>query len=637
MYKLSVPIMSATVNDSNREKYAKQCKEAGARRVFLCADSADSLLKPVPAHFEKNVRYFKSQGFEVGIWTDTLGHGLVLKHVEKAITPSDFSHIVDITGATQHAFCPLDDAFADQLAAYVAALASTGADIVMFDDDFRMSQRGEEIGCACEKHLALIGEKLGEEVTLDTLRPYIFSGKPNKYRNAWLEAQNEGLVALAKRIRAKVDESQPQVKLCFCTAYSPWNVDGMDVAQITKILAGDHAPLLRLTGAPYWAIKYRRFPLITVFEIARMLASFCSEFNFELMCEGDVYPRPRYTCPAAYLELYDAAMRADGGYNGILKYMFDYVAGPELETGYLKQHAQNKELFEKISAFFANGANVGVNVVCRPHTLKAADLDLSRLTPHSPRPSDGTMLSSCGIPTVYGKDGICNSVFGENARFYDLDKLKEGTVLDAVSAIILTERGVDVGLVRRGQLAAKEISYLSTNDPEYKSFITDGDVRVLDAVINEKAEPLLYSTLGGSKETVAYSYENANGERFLVFLFEGDSVYSRTRICDSGIFRCFPMQDVLVKTLPWVARQPIPACSVGNPELYLLCRKEADSMSVALFNCFADSLCEPVVILDGNYNTIECFGCEARLEGNKVTLTSRMHGFTCAIFKVTKQ
>ena len=79
MYKLSVPIMSSTVNKSNRYKYIELCREAGAHRVFLCNGS---VMEPFPDSLRENVAYFKSHGFEVGIWTDTIGHGKVLEHVE---------------------------------------------------------------------------------------------------------------------------------------------------------------------------------------------------------------------------------------------------------------------------------------------------------------------------------------------------------------------------------------------------------------------------------------------------------------------------------------------------------------------------------------------------------------------------
>lgn len=635
MYKLSVPIMSSTLNKNNREKYLKLCREAGAHRVFLCNGS---ILEPIPDALAENVKYFKTQGFEVGIWTDTIGHGAVLDHVDGGGDSQAFSPIVDITGVVRdHANCPLGEKFKAHVSEYIAGLASTGADIVMLDDDFRMSQHGRELCCGCSLHLKRMSEILGENITLDEIRPYVISGKANKYRDAWLKAQNEGMVEMALAIREAVDKAAPHVTVCTCTASAPWNVDDTDVIGIAKILAGKNKPILRLTGAPYWGYsRGRKFTLIGTIEIARMLASFVSGEDFDLMSEGDVYPRPRYTCPASYLELYDAATRADGGYSGILKYMFDYIAGPELEQGYLKIHNENKAFYDKIAEFFPNGANAGVRVIARPHTFKNADLDLSHYDDILPRPCDGIMLENCGFPTVYSGKGMCNSVFGENARAFDTEKLCEGTVLDAVSAIILTEKGIDVGLDEIGQLMNKKISYICNDDQEYRSFISDGEVRYLDARLKETAEPLLFSVTSKSRETVAYSYENAMGQRFLVFLFEGDSLYGAKGVCLSGLIRNYPIQRVLAQKLPWVAREPIPAYSVGNPELSIMCEKDSDSMSVLLLNCFADALADPTVYLGEKYDRIECVGCDAELDGDKVILKSRLYGYTFAMIKVYK-
>ena len=316
--------------------------------------------------------------------------------------------------------------------------------------------------------------------------------------------------------------------------------------------------------------------------------------------------------------------------------MFDYVADPALETGYLTLHHENKPFLHAIEELFAGGANAGVRVITRPHTMKHADFDLTVPRLHTPLPVDGFMLGSCGIPTVYRGEGVCNAVFGENARLLDPALLKGGALLDATSAVILTQRGIDVGLDAYGTLQKKTISFLCTEDPAYKSFITDGAVRALPATLRPDAQPLLFSTDPKGKETMAYRYENAEGQRFVVFLFEGESIYSNTRIGISGLLKNYVTQRVLTENLPWVARQPLPAYCTGNPELYLMCKKDADGLSVALFNCFADQLVHPVIQLGDHYSHIECVDCEAVLEGDKVTLTSRVNGFSAAAFRVYK-
>lgn len=636
MYKISVPIMCATVCPANRETYVRQCRKAGATRVFLCTSSP---MEPLPANLRENVAYFKEQGFEVGIWTDTIGHGFVLTHAENTDDGERFTSMVNILGESRaHAFCPMDAGFRRYIAAHIGVLAGTGADIVMLDDDFRMSQHGDILCCACPAHLHRIGEILGETVTREELRPYLVSGKENKYRSAWMQAQNEGLVALATEIRAEVDRVAPTVTVCTCTAYAPWNVDGADLQKISQILAGKNHPILRLTGAPYWAVKKRRFPLISVFEIARMLAAFCREWDCELMSEGDVYPRPRYTCPASYLELYDAVTRADGGYNGILKYMFDYVSGPEMETGYLKLHGADLPFLDQICTLFSRGVNAGVRVICQPHTMRHADLDLSELRLFTPLPAHGALLGHCGIPTVHGRPGMCNAVFGEHARLLDIGELACGTVLDAVSAVILTQRGVDVGLASYELPEWGVVSFLCDERPESKTFIQDGKVRLLPARLQSGARTVLWSCEADGNRPLAYTYENAWGQRFFVLLFEGESMYAPTaspvRVCDSGLMQNYVMQQALIRQLPWVARQPLPAYCEGNPCLYVMCAKGEGEMSVALFNCFADEVTQPVIVLDKEYRQIECFGCAAVLEGDRIRLTERLHGFCAAAFRV---
>ena len=631
MYKLSVPLDASTVNQNNREAYVKLCREAGVKRIFL---AIDSVMEPVSHSLAEKIAYFQSNGFEVGVWTSTIGHGFLLSHVGEVSDPI-FKPIVDIQGRIRHnAFCPLDAQFLNHISRLVASFAKAGADMVLLDDDFRMSQHGDELCCACDAHLKRISEIVGEEITAEKIKPYLLSGKANRYRDAWVQVQKQGLTALAQAIRDEVDKVAPSVPVGICTALAPWNVDGVDMVEIAKILAGNSKPLLRLTGAPYWAIKKRQFPLVTVFEIARMLASFAENKGIELMSEGDTYPRPRYVCPASYLELFGAVVRIDGGYDGILKYMFDYIAGPHFELGYLERHNENKADIEALAKMFDGGANAGVRIIAKPHTYQNADLDLGCVNDISPRPLDATMLGCSSIPTVYRGRGVCNATFGENARTMDLGLLDDGMILDAVSAVILTERGIDVGLRSYGKLVEETVTAVCTNDPEYKSFITDGQVRVLSPVIDEKAEPLLYAGKPVKEKMLAYRYENAQGKRFLVFLFEGNSIYAPTRVCLSGLVKNYAIQKVLLESVPWIARKKIPAYCAGHPELYLMCKKEDNGTCVALFNCFADPVTALKVHLDGAYTRIECLNCEATVDGDTVTLSTKLHAFEFAAFRV---
>ena len=220
-------------------------------------------------------------------------------------------------------------------------------------------------------------------------------------------------------------------------------------------------------------------------------------------------------------------------------------------------------------------------------------------------------------------------------RKYELSELWRGTVLDCVSAHILTERGVDVGIASCGATVTKRVSFLQTEAEGMKAFVSSGEIRTPDAVeLQSSAHVLMTYPEDGENRPLAYTYENARGERFLVFLFDGDSQFRVAEKNPSRIFESYATQNTLLKALPWVARQPLPAYCEKNPHLYMICKKSDASLSVALFNCFADYVTNPVITLGESYSEIECFGCEAELDGNKVTLKSRLHGFDFAAFRV---
>lgn len=629
MYKISVPIMASTVTSENRHRYAALCKEAGIERIFLAMSSIES---PMPHDLKETVAYFKAQGFETGIWTDTLGHGVVLSHVEGADRPSPYTQMVDLFGKQlHHACCPLDPAFIEMASKRLCEYADTGADLIMLDDDLRLSGHGGDFSCGCPLHLQRIEKILGEPCSLEELRPYLISGKKNKYRSAWLKAQNESLLELATAFRKALDQEHPDTNLCFCTAPMIFNVDGIEVEKLAKLLAGKNQPLMRVCGAPYWAAKGRH-SLHGSIEYARLSASFMDEAGIERMAEGDVYPRPRYTCPASFLELYDQALRIDRGYEGILKYMFDYVAGPDFEPGYLKFHQQSAPIYQKLPALFPKGANRGVRIHIRPHTYEGADLNLTtRPKSFSPYPTDGIMLANCGIPAIYRGEGFCNSVFGENAREYDLSLLKEGTILDATAAMILMERGVELGMEDAGAPFEHTISFVHGKDPTQKSLITEGSARLIKPTLKAGAEVKLFYSEPHSSHPLAYQYENAHGHRFLIFLFEGAST---TGLC--GLLKCPSMQELLASSLPWVGRGPLPACCMGNPEVSLMAEQTEEGLSLALFNCFADPLLAPTITLGEEYSSLESFGCKATLERKSIRIESPIYGFSSAFFKLKK-
>ena len=637
MYRISVPLINRTVTPDTREDYLREFRRAEVERVFLVPST--DMEKGCINDFDKlcdNLRWFEKHGIEAAIWVGaSLGHGGLLHDVAKKPQEQKITTIVNLNGqAIGDTRCPLDPLFREHMARVFRQLATSGAKTILIDDDFRLSQRTEEFCCFCEHHLARIAQYYGSEVTREELRPHIKQGKPNPMRDAFLKAQGDSLRELAQILRDAVDEVDPTVRLALCCCHSIWDSDGVDPIELTEILRGNNPALLRLHGAPYWAARSsKRMP--AVLELSRMFAAFCKDTDYELINEGDAYPRPRYNTPASYVEIHDALMRADCSTHGNLKYMCDYISAPTYELGYLNYHCRNLPVHHGIEQAFAGKEQQGVRVVIRPQPMKDADLDLTTPQIQSPYPTAGALLGHCGIPTTYRDRGICRAAFGETVNALADDDLGGGLILDAVSAILLTERGVDVGLDAaaplRSSLRPSKVSTLNSRHGKIRALMIDGEARLLMTEPTDRAEISLRAETPDGLVPLCYRYENADGQRFVVFLFEGLSLNHH-----SGLLRNYLMQATLTGDITWVSRRVLPVSCMGHPDLYIICASDEHSLTVGLFNCYADPIFAPLVMLGEEYSSFNGLNINGRLsEGSKVTLDD-LPPFSFAVFTVEK-
>lgn len=652
MYKLSVPIMNNSLNDWTRDEYLRQFRAAEVSRVFLVPDidARNGMVEDtVLVSLRENLAFCEKNGIEGAIWVgSTLGHGGLLHELPKKEGEEPPEPLINFAGEEiRGAYCPLNPTLQNNLVSVFQKLATTGTKLILIDDDFRLSEHVDRFGshefcCLCDRHMKNIQAYLGEPITREELRAKAFHGRPNRYREAFLQAQGDSLRLLAKRLRDAVDAIDPTVNLALCTCYCHWGADGATPLELTEIFRGQNAPVLRLHAAPYWATRrsnVKRLPFI--FEIGRMFAAFCRDRGIETMDEGDCYPRPRDYTPASYVELHDAVMRANGTSCGDLKYMFDYGASPYYEKGYVERHVRDLPALKQLSAMFAEGEQVGVHVQIASDLIYKMDCDLTPVTDHCPYPVAGALLGLCGIPTTYEATGQCCAAFGENLDLASQDMLNNGLILDAVSALRLTEQGVDVGLLPDDDLrafVAGNVSTLANFTPidcirergQERTPIRNGSGKFFDGHCRSSVLPVLYGMVNGESRPLAYRYENAEGQRFLVFLF-----YAASLEKNSDLYHGYLLQRVLHDGIEWISRQPLPASCLGNPDLYLLCRRQGDALSVALFNCFADSILCPEIRLDQAYDTIRLVNTAGVLNGNTVRL-SELPAFGFAAFRVEK-
>lgn len=608
MYKLSVPFLLEQIDKYGADQFISELKKIGADIVFLaldCYEMDESKQAKVFNSLKVNVPILQKAGFTVGVWVWTY----------MIRDKNDFTHITSPSGkVSKLQVCPSDERFRDFAYTYMQNIAKSNPDMIMFDDDFRYGYLDCGLGCTCENHRKYMAEILGEEVPTENLSKLIFGGGKNKYRSAYLKANGYFMREFARSSRRAVDSINPSIRLGLCSCMTTWDFDGVSTAELAHILAGDTKPFCRLIGAPYWSDKRSFFNcrLQDVIELERMESSWCDD-EIELFAEGDCYPRPRFTCPANVLDGYDMALRASGAVDGIHKYTLDYSADVNYERGYNAKHLKNQPIYRKIDEHFSDKSPVGVRVYEKMTKFEDMDVidkfdgkDDVQTTFFSP---SAQLLAAQTIPTIYEGLGVVGIAFGENAKYLSNGAKENGLILDITSAKILTKLGVDVGLESVGEKRSASQEYL----PSDNRYIGLFGCQFYDIAVNKDAKVLSYFISGEQKSVGTYSYENAQGQKFLVFAFDGFEAsehaikqYARGTLIENWI-------KSIGKTLP--------VSMLGNPDCYMLCKEnENKEKAVWIGNFFADECLNTTVILDREYTQIEFINCTGKLNGNIVEI-----------------
>ena len=623
MYKVALPFVSELCF-KNQQEALKEAQDFNGERIMLSI----GVYEQDPKNREKclkelaeNCKFFKAHGYEVGAWIWTFLFRAEFSTEDGRMHP--FTRIKDSAGAEfNQSACPMDEDFINFAAEYIQDVAKTGVDMIMFDDDFGYGYcRTSNISCFCDLHLARIREILGEDIPTEELIEHIMKDPKNKYRDAFLQANGESLENFARRMREAVDIINPNVRMGYCTCMNSWDVDGTDAKRMSYILAGNTKPFCRLTGAPYWVnphwVKPRPWSqyLQDVVEFVRLESSWTSDGEIELFSEGDTFPRPRYHCPAAFLEGYDMALRAAGCLDGILKYGIDYVSNPNYENGYRKFHKKNLPTYEWIHKHFDGKTPCGVRIYesmkkiadCTPYTAVNDGMDyLDNFFSRAVR-----AIAYNATPTVYEGKGVTGVVFDESARHLPEDAFDNGLIIDVAAAEILTEKGIDVGLKRIGE----KINAWGLNEYFYK---TDNQINSLSTFIHEmevsdKAQILSVLKKGNKEYPMCYLYENANGQRFMVFAIN-------TR-ASADAFRPYARNQQIAESVEWLGGKKLPAHVNGFPALYMICKEGNGKLSIGLWNFIEDIAIEPVIDLAETWAKVECFGGTAKLDGDKILLS----------------
>ena len=410
--------------------------------------------------------------------------------------------------------------------------------------------------------------------------------------------------------------------------------DGVTAFELSNILAGKTEPFLRTIGAPYWAAWANwdwKARLADIIGLERLESSYAEELGFkgEMISEGDTYPRPRYTTPASYLELFNSALCTENRMNGILKYLGEYTCKGTYETGYSKLALKNQEKIEKIQKAFENSEKVGYKVFEYQDKSKAMEIlpdDISSMEYRtvSLHASIRAMNDASMPYTFSGKEPVV--AFGDNAKYLTEKDFEYGVLTDISGARILSEKGIDVGFYgTEKQWTVSECGELFA-DYDISSYVMfNRSVELYDSKINEFAKVLTYTEIDGKKIPLMYRYES-NVRKFVVCCINMDQ--ARFSL---GLFQSYNKQRVLAECYQWFKGEALSAVCFDSPMLMPIVAKKDNKLVVGLWNIFEDGLYKQTIHLGKEYSEVECIGCSGRLEGNTFVLDELPAFDYCAI------
>lgn len=396
------------------------------------------------------IRFFKSEGFRVAFWTNTLGYGTERTQAFETRFAGSL-RLTAFHGSTSSAICTTDKPFRDACCELVRDLARAGADMILLDDDLVQSVR-PGFCCVCPGHLALMKQRTGRNCTPAMLRDS-FTGAPNALRTTFMDVMGESLTDFCRALRSAVDEVDPAIPMGLCASYTHYDLEGVELSDLLRTLAGQGKPFLRISGAAYWPVIAPRYPgqdMGGVAEFVRMQIGWLRESpdpDLTVIDENDPYPRDHSIVPAALCELYDAVMTANGGVHRH-KYMLCYGADRH-DTAYLEAHIRNLDDHDALAEMFDGRTPTGVRVLHPMHLIREAGLPTpycgdGKLMSSFSHPMAGIFLSLLGIPTRYEGEapGIA---FGADALGLTEKQRHTGVMLDLAAARILSDAGIDVG------------------------------------------------------------------------------------------------------------------------------------------------------------------------------------------------
>lgn len=120
----------------------------------------------------------------------------------------------------------------------------------------------------------------------------------------------------------------------------------------------------------------------------------------------------------------------------------------------------------------------------------------------------------------------------------------------------------------------------------------------------------------------------------MVYSFVAETVWVKSE-WTPGIFRDYHRQKQLAGGIAWLQNKPLPAIVYKCPQLYILCKADKNSLTIGLWNLFADTVFEPEILLDREYKTAEYYNCDGVLDKQKIHLKTNITPYGFAVITLS--
>lgn len=581
----------SNLNEESKAGYLADLRKSGVSVVLI---SATDFIYDEQTRSEKleqlsrYIRYFEDEGYPVALWTTTLGYGRRRPALD-AIHPNA-TKLTSFGGKTSGAVCTTDTLFLKMMQRNMQDFVRAGARMILLDDELVQSVR-PGFCCTCDEHLRRFAQKVGRKYTREEVRD-LFTGAPSKERTAYMEVMGESLWDFCKGLREAVDEVDPEVFMCICSSFTHFNAEGVDMFELSKLLAGQgRRPMLRLSGAPYWASFSQRVPGQTLGEVAdfvRMQIGWMRDKDIILWDENDSYPHVNDMVPASWSELYDKIMIANGGVHRHKYFLRIDPLSPD--RSYIDAHQRNMKRDRDLIEMFKGTAPLGFRVWETEHNITEINLPeeypgnwrLMGMITHS---FSSMFLTENSIPSRF--EGIAPGIaFGDQAALLPPEALSMGLILDVPAALALQAKGIDVGLkgCEPCEKQGRELFGDFTN-----SFLTN-DGRFFRITPCEGAEVL--STFVSATDTIpACVLTHTSDGVFAIYAWEGRSITPGRCGDQRGLWYSPERQDQLAYIYKEMSGgEPLPAFTRRHPGLYVLAAGSEEKAAVLLCNISADAI-----------------------------------------------